>query len=133
MKKSPVVHFEMPAKDNTRVSKFYMDAFGWEMIQTGPEMGNYLVAHTAETDENQMVKTPGTINGGFFKYQDTPGMNIPHVIIQVEDLKEAMDAVKTSGGSVNGDPTEISGIGTYVSITDTEGNIVGVLQPQARE
>lgn len=66
MKKNPVVHFEMPAKDKKRVSEFYTKAFGWDMQQLGEGMGNYIVAHTAETDENNMVKTPGTINGGFF-------------------------------------------------------------------
>jgi len=40
MKKSPVVHFEMPSKDNARVSKFYTETFGWDMQQFGSEMGN---------------------------------------------------------------------------------------------
>ena len=78
MKKSPVVHFEMPYKDAKRLSDFYSATFGWDMQQTGPEMGNYVVAHTAETDENQMVKTPGTINGGFFPQDEKqPGRNVP--------------------------------------------------------
>jgi predicted enzyme related to lactoylglutathione lyase len=67
MKSSPVVHFEMPAKDRKRVADFYSKVFGWKMNQLGPEMGNYLIAETTETDENRMVKTPGTINGGFWK------------------------------------------------------------------
>lgn len=129
MKKSPVVHFEMPAKDNVRVSKFYKETFGWDMQQTGPEMGNYLVAHTTETDENQMVKTPGTINGGFFKYDDKPGMNTPHVVLNVDDIHEAMDLVKKNGGSIDGDTMDIPGIGIYASVIDTEGNRVGILQP----
>ncbi len=37
-KMSPVVHFEMPAKDKKRVRKFYETAFGWEMSQMGAEM-----------------------------------------------------------------------------------------------
>lgn len=130
MKKSPVVHFEMPAKDNARVTKFYNEVFGWDMNITGPEMGNYVLAGTVDVDDKMMPKKSGAINGGFFKYDDAPGMNVPHVVIQVEDVKEAMDAVKNSGGTINGDPMEIQGIGIYVSITDTEGNIVGVLQPQ---
>ena len=57
MHKSPVVHFEMPAKDNARVAKFYGDTFGWDMVITGPEMQNYVLAGTTDTDENRMVKT----------------------------------------------------------------------------
>ena len=62
---NPVVHFEMPSEDRKRLIKFYTSAFGWKMQETGPEMGNYVVAHTTETDANNMVKTPGAINGGF--------------------------------------------------------------------
>jgi predicted enzyme related to lactoylglutathione lyase len=32
-KMNPVVHFEMPAKDNKRVADFYTKAFGWKMNQ----------------------------------------------------------------------------------------------------
>lgn len=45
-KMNQVVHFEMPAKDNQRVAKFYEEAFGWEMKHLGGEMGNYVLATT---------------------------------------------------------------------------------------
>jgi NDP-sugar pyrophosphorylase family protein len=63
---NPVIHFEMGYFDRERMKKFYESAFGWKMQQMGADMGNYVVAQTAETDEKGMVKTPGTINGGFF-------------------------------------------------------------------
>lgn len=129
MKQSPVVHFEMPAKDNDRASKFYSDTFGWNMNKLGPEMGNYLLAGTTETDENRMVKTPGTINGGFFQYQDKEGYRQPHVVIGVDNVKESMELVKQNGGSVEGATMDIPGVGTYASIIDSEGNHVGILQP----
>lgn len=31
MKMNPVVHFEMPAEDKKRMSKFYTKAFGWQL------------------------------------------------------------------------------------------------------
>ena len=129
MKKSPVVHFEMPAKDLTRVAEFYKTAFGWDMNQLGPEMGDYLLAGTTDVDENMMAKEPGAINGGFFKYEDKPGYDVPHVVIQVENLNDSIETVKAAGGTVNGEPMDIPGIGTYISITDTEGTNVGMLQP----
>ena len=49
-----------------KTADFYSKVFDWKMNQMGPEMGNYTLAQTTETDENNMVKTPGTINGGFF-------------------------------------------------------------------
>ena len=129
MKSSPVVHFEMPAKDKKRVSEFYANAFGWNMVQTGPEMGNYVVAQTTETGENNMVKTPGTINGGFFDYKDEVGFREPHLVISVESLDEAMKSVKDAGGEVLGEPMDIPTVGKYISFKDCEGNHVGMLQP----
>lgn len=124
---NPVVHFEMPAKDNKRTKEFYEKAFGWQMTQLGPEMGNYLLAGTTETDENQMVKTPGTINGGFFEYSEKD--SFPHVVISVDDLRESMEKVKNAGGEIEGEPMDIPGIGKYISFRDSEGNRVGILQP----
>ncbi len=129
MTKNPVVHFEMPAKDKKRASKFYTNAFSWNMVMTGPEMGNYLIAQTAETDENNMVKTPGTINGGFFEYQDKPGFTQPHIVISVDNLEESMKKVVDEGGTIDGKPMDIQTIGKYVTAIDPEGNRVGLLQP----
>ncbi len=127
--KNPVVHFEMPYENARRVADFYAKAFGWGMQVLGHDMGDYITAATAETDENRMVKTPGTINGGFFR--KTPDMpSIPSVVIAVENIEQAMRQVQEAGGKVLGKPVEIPGIGQYVAFTDTEGNRVSLLQPR---
>lgn len=131
----PVVHFEMPAKDKKRTSNFYSSVFGWKMSQLGQDMGDYLLAGTSEVDENNMVKAPGTINGGFFEYKDEPGFTMPHLVISVDNLEESIKKVEAAGGEVlggikgKGTIDEIPGIGRYVSFIDTEGNRVGILQP----
>jgi predicted enzyme related to lactoylglutathione lyase len=126
MSDNPVVHFEMPYEDADRLKQFYEQAFGWGMqLIPGENMGNYITAQTAETDENRMVKRPGAINGGFFpKAPDAP----TRVVISVNDIQAAMQKVKEAGGQVVGEPVEIPGIGKYVSITDSEGNRVSLLQ-----
>lgn len=129
MKMSPVVHFEMPAKDKKRVIDFYTKVFGWQMQQLGEEMGGYILAGTTPVDENRMAKEPGAINGGFFDYKDDELNRVPHLVISVENLEESIKAVKGSGGEISGEPMEIKGIGRYVSFKDTEGNVVGMLQP----
>ena len=132
MKRSPVVHFEMPYEDSGRLSKFYSGVFGWEMQKTGSEMGDYVTAHTAETDKNRMVLTPGTINGGFFpKKPDWPAQ-YPSVVISVDDIGEAMKKISDAGGKILGEPVEIPGIGHYVSFMDTENNRVSIIQPTKR-
>ncbi len=129
MKQNPVVHFEMPAKDRKRVADFYAKAFGWNMQQLGGDMGNYVLAGTTDTDDKGMVKTPGTINGGFFDYKNEPGFQYPSVVISVDNLKESIEKVKKEGGEILGEPMEIPGIGTYIAFHDTEGNRVGMLAP----
>lgn len=127
MKMNSVVHFEMPYKNAKRVSTFYKNAFGWEMRDAGPDMGHYIVAQTAETDKNRMVKTPGTINGGF--YEKSKSTNpYPSFVISVEDVKKAMVTVKKAGGTILGKPQTIPGIGLWAVFRDTEGNRVSMLQ-----
>ncbi|OGK29758.1 glyoxalase [Candidatus Roizmanbacteria bacterium RIFCSPLOWO2_01_FULL_40_42] len=126
---NPVVHFEMPSKDKKRTAEFYAKVFGWAMNQLGAEMGDYLLAGTTETDENNMVKTPGNINGGFFDYKDEDGFRQPHLVIAVDNLEESMKKVEEGGGKLIGKPMDIPGIGKYISFKDTEDNNVGMLQP----
>lgn len=137
-KMDPVVHFEMPTKDKKRTAEFYSKAFGWKMNQLGAEMGDYLLAQTTETDENNMVKTPGAINGGFFEYQEKEGFNVPHLVISVDNLEESMKKIEEAGGKILGGAKgpgtidDIPGIGRYISFEDLEGNHVGMLQPNQR-
>ncbi len=128
---NPVVHFEMPYKDAARVARFYQEAFGWGMQSTGPDMGDYVTAQTAPTDENRMVTSPGTINGGFYPHSPD-GPQHPSVVIAVGDIGAAIGNVTDAGGTVLGEPVEIPGIGQYASFTDTEGNRVSLLQPSNR-
>lgn len=129
----PVVHFEMPNKDRERVKKFYSEVFGWKMNQMDEKMGNYIVAHTTETDEKtRMVKTPGAINGGFYTVTDDPASHAPHVVISVKDLEASMKKVTEGGGKVVDKPMDIPGIGKFIVIFDTEGNRVALLQPMER-
>ncbi len=126
-KMDPVVHFELPSDDPRRMSNFYASAFGWQLNMMGEDMDNYVLATTTETDKNGMVKTPGTINGGFFPRDKGKG-GYPSVVIGVDDIKEKINEVKQAGGEVIDEPVEIPGVGWYVSFKDTEGNILSLMQ-----
>jgi len=139
MSKNPVVHFEMGYFDRDRMKKFYETAFGWGMQQYGEDMGNYVVAQTTDVDEHGMVKTPGTINGGFYQKMESPMSHAPSVVISVPDIKAAMKAVEAGGGKILGamdekgqqsmEPQMIPGVGLWISFQDTEGNRVSMMQP----
>ena len=128
---NPVVHFEMPYEDRLRMAKFYEAAFSWHTEMLGEDMGNYVLATTAETDEHG-PKRAGAINGGFYpRKPDWPAQH-PSIVIAVDDIVESMKKVKDAGGTVLGEPMAIPGVGQYVSFIDTEGNRVSMLQPIQR-
>lgn len=136
-KMNPVVHFEMPAEDRKRMADFYTNVFGWKIQQLGPEMGEYMVVSTSDTDEKTMrPKEAGMINGGFYQKSSEPISNHPSVVIAVDDIRESMKKVSEAGGKIlggdpnkPGEPGDIPGVGLYCSFIDTEGNRVSMLQP----
>jgi uncharacterized protein len=98
---NPVIHFEMPAEDKKRMAGFYTRAFGWQTQQLGPEMEEYVVVTTTESDEKG-PKKPGAINGGFFQKTSDMPSQYPSVVIRVDDIKEHMKKVEQAGGKVLG-------------------------------
>jgi uncharacterized protein len=126
---NPVVHFEMAAQDRKRMADFYSTTFGWQTQQLGEEMGGYVLATTAESDETGRPKQAGSINGGFYQQMEDPAFNTPSVVIAVEDLDAHMKKVTDAGGKIIGEPMMIPGVGNFVSFYDTEGNRASMLQP----
>ena len=125
---NPVVHFEMPYEDRDRIIGFYEQAFGWKAQKLGPEMGNYVLVTTAESDVKADAPR-GAINGGFWQKRSDWPAQVPALVIGVGDIREAMRMVSEAGGELLGEPMEIPGVGHYVSFFDTEQNRVSMLQP----
>ena len=125
---NPVIHFEMPYKDQKKLIEFYSKVFNWKMTTTGNEFANYVLAMTTDSDDKGPLK-PGAINGGFFEKDANKPDQIPSVVIEVEDINAYIQLIKEAGGEVLGEPVEIPQIGKYVSFRDTEGNRVSLLQP----
>lgn len=119
-----VVHFEIEAQDVERAKKFYIEAFGWKLEQTGDEFGNYVIVTTGDPKE------PGGINGGIFTSQ--PGgekLNAYSCVISVENIDEAIENVKAAGGQVIGEKMDIPTVGIYIKCKDSESNNFSLLQP----
>src|SRR5262249_58452584 len=84
-KLTPVVPFEIPAEDRKRMASFYEKTFGWKTQMLGPEMGDYVLVTTAESDVKPGAPA-GAINGGFFpKRPDWPAQ-YPSIVIGVDDI-----------------------------------------------
>ncbi len=118
-----VVHFEIEAEDLERAKKFYSETFGWELQQMGEDMGNYVVVITGDPKE------PGGINGGMMGLMGPKKeLNAYSCVIDVDNIDEAIEKVKSSGGEVIGEKMDIPTVGIYVKCKDTEGNNFSILQ-----
>lgn len=127
-RRNPVVHFELPASDSKQLADFYSNTFGWGADFLGEEMGNYVTVSTAETDQNGVPTRPGAINGGLFP-KGQGASNCPSLVIAVDDIHEHIGLINKAGGAVLGEPTDIPGVGSFVSFRDPSGNICSILQP----
>src|SRR5262245_65987451 len=105
-KMCPVVHFEMPAEDRNRMATFYQKAFGWKAQMLGPEMGDYVLVTTAESDAKPGAPA-GAINGGFFPKKPDRPAQYPSIVIAVDHLQSAIRRAGHPPGQVLAHPIDI--------------------------
>lgn len=125
-----VVHFEIPADDMKRAEKFYNEVFGWKIEIVPMPEGEYAMVYTVDTDDNQMPKEAGAINGGLMKRDETG--KAPVLVINVPSLDEHLKKIGQAGGKVVMPKQQVMDMGLYARVTDTEGNIIGVWQDLQR-
>ncbi|MGD0330966.1 MAG: VOC family protein [Nitrososphaeria archaeon] len=119
-----VVHFEIPAEDVKRAKKFYESVFGWQTNDI-PEM-DYTMLITSPTDERNMPKEKGAINGGMMKRSDK--VKSPLVTISVSDIDDAVKKLEKAGGKLVLPKVKVEKMGFSAYFKDTEGNVVGLWQ-----
>lgn len=119
-----IVHFEIPADDVARARAFYEGVFGWKIKQFpmppgGPEY--YGVTTRKEGEDG--------INGGLMK-RNMPGQPFANYIA-VKSIDDFLGKIQVSGGSVIMPRQEIApGMGSIAVFRDTEGNMMGLYQPE---
>jgi uncharacterized protein len=114
---SRVCHFEIPASDPERAVAFYKNVFGWK-IEKWPGPMEYWMVTTGEEG------TCG-INGGLMR---NTNVKTTTNTIGVESVDNAVAAVTKAGGTLVTPKTPIPTIGYFAYLTDTEGNLFGVMQ-----
>ena len=122
-----IVHFEIPADDVKRASKFYKAAFGWSLQQFAPM--EYWMVQTTEVDENRMPKNPGSINGGMGKRGGPLKSTV--VTIMVSDIDKSLAKVEKLGGKTVQKKQPVGDMGFTAYFKDSEGNVVGLFQGPA--
>jgi len=116
MAKHRVVHFEIPANEPQKLTKFYSDLFGWKfqkMSIPGPE---YWLCDTGK-------EGPG-INGAVMQRQHAqqPWMNY----VDVASIDAVIEKATKLGATVALPKMPVPGVGAVAAIIDPQGNICGL-------
>ena len=120
-----VIHFEIHAENPQRAIAFYTSMFGWEFTKwPGPE--DYYLIKTGPDSQ------PG-INGGLIRRRGSApvqGQAVSAYVctVDVPSLDESLKKVLASGGAMSLPKMPIPGVGWLAYATDTEGNLVGMMQ-----
>jgi predicted enzyme related to lactoylglutathione lyase len=116
-----VVHFEIPHDDGDRARGFYEKAFGWQLMPM-PEMGYTIVITGPSGDEGPTES--GFINGGLMQREGE--MTAPNIVIDVDNIEDALKAVGDAGGTTVAERMEVGDMGFAAYFKDTEGNVIGL-------
>ncbi len=120
------VHFEIHAGDPERARRFYETVLGWTIEQWGDQP--YWIVSTGPDGQ------PG-INGGLLPRHGPapePGaaVNASVLTVQVDDLDGTLARATAEGATMALDKALMGGVGWLAYVTDPEGNILGLLQPE---
>jgi predicted enzyme related to lactoylglutathione lyase len=117
------------AKDTVALAKFYQSAFGMQEVNRingagGPEI---FVNFGATVDAAKANKSEPIV----LMHRDNDDLKdpIPHVILNVKDMKATVAAIKAAGGSVDGEPRPYGNTGIVIGIAiDPVGNRIEMIQ-----
>jgi len=117
-----VVHFEIPASDVERLSKFYKDVFGWKFTKTPMGDFTYWVISTGPEGKS--------MGGGM--YNRMGPQEGPRNYIAVDKIDPAIETFKSAGGKEVMGKQEVPGIGFTFIGADPEGNVIGLFETHRR-
>jgi predicted enzyme related to lactoylglutathione lyase len=106
-----LVHFEIPAKDASRATKFYKDLFDWK-IET----------FQGETEYHMVEGDPG---GGIYPTQDDNDQ--PKMYFDTDDIDATIARVRELGGQAD-EKAPVPNMGWFAQCKDTEGNQISLWQ-----
>jgi uncharacterized protein len=118
-----VQHFEIPADDVERASKFYTGVFEWKMQKfANPEdpSKDYWFFDTKDENGNK------GIGGGLMKRQ-APEHSVTNYIT-VPSIDDYASKIEGAGGKVIMPKTEIPEMGFILVFLDTENNMFGLYE-----
>jgi len=116
MANNRIVHFEIPANEPQKLTKFYSDLFGWKFQKAAIAGPEYWLCDTGS-------EGPG-INGAVMQRQHAqqPWMNY----VDVASIDAAIEKATKLGAKVALPKMPVPGVGAVAAIIDPQGNICGL-------
>ena len=123
-----IAFFQVPADNIDRAKHFYHSLLGWKIAPTRTPMDPAIMASTGFHDIITGDSREGTMNMGLlYKRQMTePIINF----VNVDDLDKILANVEKLGGKIMRPKEEIKTVGLVAIILDSEGNPIGLWQPE---
>jgi len=129
-----IIHFEIYVDDIDRAKAFYEKVLGWAFSHI--EEYDYWLVYPSGTVSNGPAQQG--VNGGMLlrpgpKPSDNKAAPNAFVCtVNTDDIDETLALVEKHGGRIDMPADTVSGIGRLAYVRDTEGNLVGLLQPDPR-
>jgi uncharacterized protein len=116
-----IVHFEIPAKDPSKIARFYEQLFGWKFTKMeGGNMDYWLISH-------KDAKSPDETLGGLVKpMQGTFQQGILNYF-SVKSIDESLKQASSLGATVVM-PKQETGKGHFAILKDPNGNTFAIFQ-----
>ena len=117
-----LVHFEIPASDPVKNSRFYEQLFGWKFAKWG-DQEYWLISHKDATDQNDTM-------GGLFK-RNNPNEGFLNYF-SVQSIDESVAKASSAGATVVTPKQEIPTIGHFAVLKDPDGNTFALFESSGR-
>ena len=119
-----IVHYEIPARNAGKLSKFYGSVFGWKFKESGmPSMKYWLVKMGSGRPKGFLS------SGGIYKRTKTEK---PVNYIGTSNIDSTLKKFVKAGGKITQKKVQIPGMGWSAKGVDPEGNVVGIFQATMR-
>lgn len=122
-----VAHFAINADDVPRARRFYERVFGWTFSAWGPP--KFYQIDTSGSGEPRGIL--GALQGRRHLVAGQPTIGF-ECTISVASIDDTAKAVAANGGTVVIPKSIIVGVGTLMFFSDTEGNVFGAMQFDAK-
>jgi hypothetical protein len=114
---APVVHWEIHAREASRLHTFYADLFGWKVDANNPM--NYGMVDTGSKS--------GAQGGIPQRNEQSPPQSLT-IYAEVDDPAQYLIKAESLGGRVVQPLTEVPNMVTFAMFSDPEGNVIGLVK-----